>query len=689
MADVRRGRSHPVGATVTREGVNFCVYSKHAARIDLLLFDHAGDPQPSAIVDLDPRENRTYNWWHVLVRGIGAGQLYGYRAHGPTRPALDLRFDPEKLLLDPYALSVANVDGYDRARAAAPGDNTASAMKSVVVDPAAYDWEGEPPRHRAFADAVIYEAHVGGFTRHPSSGVAPERRGTYAGLVEKIPYLQDLGIRSIELMPVQQFDAQNAPHGLNYWGYQPVAWFAPHRGYSSIAGPSGPVDEFRDMVKALHRAGIEVILDVVFNHTAEADERGPTLSLRGLDNPTYYILDPYDPSRYVDTTGTGNTINGNEPVVRRMILDALRHWVQHMHVDGFRFDLASSLSRGEDGSPLARPPILLDIEVDPVLAGAGIIAEPWDVAGLYQVARFPGDRWAVWNGAYRDNVRRFVKSDEGVVGAVADSVSGSAGLFGDLERDPSRSVNFVTAHDGFTLADLVSYDRKHNDANGEEGRDGSDANDSWNCGAEGPSDDPEVESLRRRQIRNFVTILLTSQGRPMLLMGDEVRRTQGGNNNAYAQDNEVSWLDWADVERHADLHRFVRGLIDFNQGSPVFRGEEFWGEPGGAEIAWHGVRLGSPDWGEVSHTLAYELRHAETGLHLHVMLNAYWEPLSFELPDPGAGSRWCRMVDTALEAPDDFADPHVPLESDARTYRLEARSSVVLVAAADLLDAPG
>jgi isoamylase len=681
VPDVLPGASHPVGATVGGDGVNFCVYSRHATRIDLLLFDDPGDAAPSHTIRLDTEKHRTYHWWHAFVRGLRAGQLYGYRAWGPEPTAPGLRFDATKLLLDPYALAVANMEGYSRSGAAATGDNTARAMKGVVVDLAAYDWEADAPLRRPFADAVIYEMHVGGFTRHPSSGLARGRRGTFAGVVDKIPYLRDLGIRSVELMPVQQFDAQASPVGTNYWGYQPVAWFAPHRAYTATPGLLGPVDEFRDMVKALHRAGIQVILDVVFNHTAEGDREGPTLSLRGLDNPTYYILDGDDADVYVDATGTGNTVNGNEPIVRRMILDCLRHWVGHMHVDGFRFDLASSLARGEDGRPLERPPILLDIEADPVLAGTGIIAEPWDAAGLYQVARFPGDRWAVWNGAYRDDVRRFVKGDTRTVGALADRVVGSAGLFAQPDRDPGRSVNFITAHDGFTLADLVSYDVKHNESNGEDGRDGTDANDSWNCGVEGPSDDPTVEALRRRQIRNFLTVLLTSQGRPMLLMGDEVRRTQGGDNNAYAHDDPVSWLDWEGVAVHADLRRFTRGLIRLNQGSPLFRGRRFWGEPGGAEITWHGVRRGAPDWGEQSHTLAYELRDLASETHLHVMLNAYWEPLAFELPEPQRGQRWHRLVDTALAPPGDYSDPPEPLPAGETTYRLEARSAVVLVAA--------
>jgi glycogen operon protein len=676
------GHSYPIGATVEPGGVNFSVYSRNATSIELLLFDSAGAAAPSQVVRLDPEQNRTYHYWHTFVENVGAGQLYGYRAYGPNAPDRGLRFDALKLLIDPYAFATTNNENYRRDKASQPGDNTAYAVKSVVVDPAEYDWEGDMPIRRPFVDAVIYEMHIGGFTRHSSSGIDPSRRGTYAGLIEKIPYLQDLGILAVELMPVQQFDAQAAPVLTNYWGYQSVAWFAPHRGYSSQRDPLGPVNEFRDLVKALHRAGIEVILDVVFNHTAEGDEHGPTLSLRGLDNPTYYLLDADNPARYIDDTGCGNTIDGNETITRRMILDCLRHWVQHMHVDGFRFDLASVLSRGEDGLPLKDPPLLWDIETDPILAGTKVIAEAWDAAGLYQVSSFIGDRWAVWNGQYRDNVRRFIKSDPGTVNNLANSLMGSANLYRQPEREPDRSVNFITAHDGFTLNDLVSFNEKHNQANGEDNRDGSNDNNSWNCGVEGPTEELSVEAIRERQIKNFLTILLMSQGRPMLLMGDEVRRTQQGNNNAYAQDNEISWFDWNDVERQASLLRFVRGLIHFHQRSPLFRDRRFWDQPGGVEVTWHGVYLDHPDLGEDSHTLAFELSHPDSRECLHTMLNAYWEPLTFDLPGLPAGLQWHRLVDTALASPADFNDPPEPMPDNQRQYRLEARSSVILVAGA-------
>ncbi|MBI4899560.1 MAG: glycogen debranching protein GlgX [Actinobacteria bacterium] len=675
------GVSYPVGATVAAGGVNFCVYSRSATGITLALFDQADDAAPAESIRLSPDLNRTYHYWHVFVPGLRAGQLYGYYADGPYQPDQGLVFDPLKLLVDPYALSVALPTGYSRAAAARAGDNTATALKSVVVDPDAYDWEGDQPLKRAFDDSIIYEMHVRGFTAHPSSGVTAATRGTYAGLVEKIPYLRGLGVTTVELMPVQQFDPQDAPDGLtNYWGYQPVALFAPHSPYSSRRHPLGPVDDFRDLVKALHRAGIEVILDVVFNHTAEAGTGGPILSLRGLDNLTYYMVDPASRGTYDDFTGTGNTVNANETIVRRLILDCLRHWVQHMHVDGFRFDLAAVLSRGEDGAPLVDPPILWDIETDPVLAGTKIIAEAWDAAGLYEVTTFVGDRWAVWNGCYRDNLRRFVKGDVGQVRTFADSLLGSASLFQHPDRDPTRSINFVTAHDGFTLNDLVSYGAKHNQANGEDNRDGADTNDSWNCGAEGPTDDPDINQLRVQQIKNFLTALFVSQGRPMLLMGDEVRRTQHGNNNGYCQDNETSWYDWDLTTGSADLLRFVQGFLDVRKGLSLFTDRHFWGEPGSATVAWHGVEIGQPDFSDGSHSLALELSQPGTAEHLHIIFNAYWQPLDFALPDLPVDQRWHRLVDTALPSPDDLTDPPQPLAPGQGRYAVRPRSTVILTA---------
>ncbi len=693
LAPRRKGRSFPLGATPLQEGTNFCVFSKHSTAAQLLLFDHADDPAPSRVIDLDPHINRTYHYWHVFVPGIAAGQIYAYRMDGPFNPAEGLRFDRQKLLLDPYGKCIARPAGRSREAARAPGDNAATALKSVVVDSGAYDWEGDTLLGQPFAKTVIYEMHVGGFTRHPSSGLASAKRGTYAGLIEKIPYLQDLGISAVELLPVFAFDEQDGPPGLgNYWGYQPLGFFAPHPGYSSRPDPLGALDEFRDMVKALHRAGIEVLLDVVYNHTAESDENGPTICFRGLANESYYIL-AKDKARYADYSGCGNTLNANEPIVRRLILDSLRYWVTEMHIDGFRFDLASILSRDEQGRPMASPPILWDIESDPILANIKLIAEAWDAAGLYQVGSFVGDSWKEWNGRFRDDVRAFLKGDDGKARAVAYRLTGSPDVYQHEEREAEQSVNFVTCHDGFTLNDLVSFNAKHNENNHQDNRDGSDENLSWNCGIEGVAGDVEIERLRNRQIKNFLALTLFAIGTPMLLMGDEVRRSQGGNNNAFCQDNDISWFDWGLVERHADIHRFTKMLIALrqNRNLPIHRfrmklRELLRRQP----FQWHGVKLNAPDWGYGSHTLAATVPLLGYQFALHIIINAYWEPLEFEIPrlDKSQES-WRRCVDTHLDSPDDVHDwaaaPHV----QGPTYRAQPRSVVVLFADSDVVKALG
>jgi isoamylase len=679
----QRGKSFPLGATLTPEGVNFSVFSKHGAAVQLLLFHASDATQPSRVIDLDPRVNRTYHYWHVFVPGIDAGQVYAYRVAGPFDPGRGLRFAPDKLLLDPYGKCVARPPGRSREAARHPGDNAATALRSVVVDPGGYDWEGDAPLARPFAKTIIYEMHVAGFTRHPNSGVAPGKRGTYAGLIERIPYLRDLGITAVELLPVFAFDEEEGPPGRgNYWGYQPLSFFAPHGGYSSRPDPLGAIDEFRDMVKALHRAGIEVILDVVYNHTAEGNENGPMICFRGLANDTYYILSE-DKSRYADFTGCGNTLNANEPIVRRLIVDSLRHWVGEMHVDGFRFDLASILTRDQEGRPMASPPILWDIESDPVLANVKLIAEAWDAAGLYQVGRFVGDSWKDWNGRFRDDVRAFLKGDNGMAGALAFRLTGSPDVYRREEREAEQSINFVTCHDGFTLNDLVSYNGKHNDANGEGNRDGANHNLSWNCGVEGPTADPEVERLRNRQVKNFLILTLLATGTPMLLMGDEVRRSQRGNNNAFCQDGEISWFDWSLVEKHADIHRFAKELIalHMNRDLPVERldmtlTELLRRQP----VEWHGVKLNAPDWGHESHTIAATVRLLGYPMLLHLIVNAYWQTLEFEVPKLGAQDSWRRCVDTSRDPPDDICR-WVEAPSLLRSsYRVEPRSIVTLLA---------
>jgi isoamylase len=677
------GSSAPLGATCQPGGVNFSLHARQGDRLELCLFDALEAPEPAAVVTFSGEEHRSGSYWHGWLAGVAPGQLYGYR----------LPADPDCLLLDPYGLALAVPAGYDRQRGqrrAGGGGGWAGAMKSVVADLSSYDWEGDRPLQRPARETVIYELHVRGFTADPSAGVAAERAGTYAGLIDKIPYLQQLGITAVELLPVFAFDAQAAPAGLsNYWGYQPISVLAPHPAYARGSDPLAALNEFRDLVKALHRAGIEVILDVVFNHTAEGASAGPaagpTLSYRGLAANDYYLMqsDGSGGQRDLDVTGCGNSLNANNPVVRRLIRHSLRHWVEQLHVDGFRFDLAAVLSRDEAGNPEPRPPILLDLDSDPVLAGTKLIAEAWDAAGLYEVGSFVGERWQEWNGRFRDDLRHFLKGDSGFAWAAAQRLIGSPDVYGQRGREAELSVNFITCHDGFTLADWVSYDGKHNGANGEANRDGTGDNASWNCGVEGPSQDPEVLALRGRQMRNALCLLLLASGTPMLTMGDEVGRSQSGNNNAYCQDNPTSWFDWTLVERQADLLRFTRELIAFRQRRDVVVDHDALSLADllrRCAVEWHGVEPGQPDWGPDSHSLALSYTSAEHRFRMHVMVNAWWQPLRFTLPPTGlADGRWHRWIDTALPSPDDIAAwAEVPPLPD-HAYQVQPRSVVALV----------
>ena len=676
---MKDGRPYPLGATPAQDGTNFSIFSAHAKAIHLLLFDDEDAAKASRVISLDSARNRTGHYWHINVPGILPGQLYAYRADGPYVPDYGYRFDPNKVLLDPYGKAVCT-SRYSRAAASHRDDNEACSLRSVVVDLKNYHWEGDQPLSLPFRETVIYELHVAGFTRNPNSGVPKETRGTYKGLVEKIPYLRELGVTAIELMPVCQFDWQDAPAGLeNYWGYSPVSFFAPHIGYSSSRSPLGCLDEFRDMVKAFHHANIEIILDVVYNHTAEGGAGGPTISLKGLDNSLYYTLSS-DRSRYADFTGTGNTLNANQSVVRRLIIDSLRYWVSEMHVDGFRFDLASVLSRDESGKPITNAPVFWDIDSDPVLAGTKLMAEAWDAGGLYQVGSFSKDRWREWNGRFRDDVRSFVKSDRGKVLSLRQRFLGSPDLYTGRSHPPEQSINFVTSHDGFTLNDLVSYNEKHNEANEEQNHDGVTENLSWNCGCEGPTKDAGVEALRERQIRNAYTLALLSLGVPLLLMGDEVRRTQRGNNNAYCQNNSNSWFDWELQHKNIGLHRFVSLLIRLRKHFTLnFHGKfmslrEFMSQ---AHIDWHGLQLFSPDLSEDSRTIA-ATGYMDNGSAFHLMLNAYWEPLQFAVPPvSGRDTSWVRIIDTFLSAPQDILD--APGVSVQGSYLVQPRSTVLLI----------
>jgi len=664
-------------------GVNFCVISRFAERVELLLFKNEDDPAPFQVVQLDPRVNRTFLIWHVLVEGLSDGTYYNWRIDGrcDTRET-GCRIDPGKALLDPWATTVSD-RLWNRELACRPGDNLGSAMRCQVLRDT-YDWEGDEPQLVPLNRSIIYEMHVGGFTRHPSAGVA--HPGTFAAVVEKIPYLQDLGITHVELMPVMAFDLQDVPpqtarQGLeNYWGYSTHSFFAPHPHFA--VDPRRARDEFRDMVKALHRAGIGVILDVVFNHTAEGGEGGPTINFRGLGNETFYHLDFSDRRRYRDYTGCGNTVNCNHPMVARFLVDSLLYWVRQMHVDGFRFDLASAMARGEDGNPQYHAPVLWHIELAPLLSRAHIIAEAWDAAGLYQVGDFPGFRWAEWNGRYRDVIRAFVRGDPGLVPEVATRIAGSSDLYEPRERLPMNTVNFVTCHDGFSLWDLVSYNQKHNEANGEDNRDGHNHNLSWNCGIEGPTDDPQILALRRRQARNFIAILMLSQGAVMLLSGDEMLRSKQGNNNTYCQNNAISWVDWGRLDENRSMHEHVRGLIRLRRRHPTLTRNRFLTGRRDAgqdlpDITWHGVGLDNPDWDNpLNRRLAFTLAGATAEEPpLHVMLNMDPGDAEFAIPRLD-GRLWHRAVDTAQEP--SIWEPGAQAAIQPGRVKVGGRSVVVL-----------
>lgn len=674
------GKSFPLGATICESGVNFSIFSKHATGMDLVLFPST-TVERMRIISLDPVKNRTYFYWHVFVPGIVAGQQYGFKAHGPYDVSKGLRFDSGKLLLDPYCRAVAGWEQYDRTAARSPGDNTATALRSIVVDNSGYDWNGDVLPGTPYAETVIYEMHVGGFTRNSNSGVDASKRGTFAGVIEKIAYLKELGVTAVELMPVQEFDPC-ADGRVNYWGYNTLAFLAPHHGYCVGGDAAAGISEFKDMVKALHKAGIEVILDVVFNHTAEGNQDGPTVCFKGLDNPIYYILED-GTGNFCNYSGCGNSFNGNHPVVGRLIMDSLRYWVQEMHVDGFRFDLAAALSRDTHGESLSRPPLLWTIESDPVLAGTKLIAEAWDAAGLYKVGWFvnTSNWYAEWNGPFRDDVRRFVKSDNGTVASLASRIAGSGDIYLDANREPNRSVNFITCHDGFTLRDLVSFNSKHNEANGENNRDGNDANHSWNCGVEGESNDPAVESLRVRQMKNLLSILFLSQGTPMLLMGDEIARTQNGNNNAYCHDDKMTWFDWDKLNEQLELLEFIKKLVRFTQHSEIFKQQKAISaamDDSSVRVIWHGVELWRPDFSADSHSLALTLEHPASAERLHILLNSYWEPLQFELPEVVGGKAWKRIADTSLAPPHDFCWPDKAASVHQIAYLCAPRSVVLL-----------
>lgn len=675
----------PFGAVLHDSGVQFSVFSRHATSMKLLLYDRVEDPDPTEVIEFDRDRNRWGDIWSLFIPGVGAGQLYHFQADGPFIPEQGLRFQPLARLIDPYAKALAG-------EFLPADDGITRPPKCVVIDDH-FDWAGDRHIRRCLSESVIYEMHVRGFTRHESSGA--RNPGTYLGVIEKIPYLQSLGVTAVELMPVHEFptnDFDGKPSRRpNYWGYDPLAFFSPHRGYASSPVPGAQVDEFKQMVKALHEAGIEVILDVVFNHTCEGNEQGPTLSFKGLENSVYYMLEQ-DRRYYRNYSGCGNTINGNHPIVREMIFHCLRHWVHNYHVDGFRFDLASILSRDRNGNLVPNPPLIEVIGEDPLLADTKIIAEAWDAAGAYQVGTFGDKRWAEWNGRYRDDVRRYWRGDSGFRGALATRISGSADLYQPGGRPPFCSINFVTSHDGFTLNDLVSYERKHNEDNGEENRDGDNHNYSENFGVEGPTDLPAIESLRQRQIRNFLATLMISQGVPMFVAGDEFRRTQHGNNNAYCQDNEISWIDWRLAEQYQDLVRFARSLIHFRRHQPTVRRHTFLtgqtGPDGIPDVAWFGPDGNLVDWHASDLPLSCLLKSPPVdedpqceGRDILIFMNSASDAAEFHVPELARRFAWSTFVDTRNAAPNDiFPEWNGPvLEMDAPLVMLP-KSMAIFVA---------
>jgi isoamylase len=685
---ITRGRSLPLGASAFPDGINFALLCRHGTQATLVISPLEDNTPVLTEIELHPLRNRTGDHWHVRVGGLPAAFRYGWRVDGPRGGGH--RFDPSTVLLDPAATALSNGAVWGQSLEPEPHRS----VRRSVFFRRPFDWQEDVPPRTPLEDSIIYELHVRGFTCHPSAGVA--HPGTFAGLVEKIPYLQQLGITAVELLPIHEFDECDCPFTnpetgerlRNFWGYNSIAFGAAKTAYAASGKEHGQVIEFREMVRAFHAAGIEVILDVVFNHTGEGDYRGRTYSFRGLDNELYYLLGPG--GDYLNFSGCGNTVNCNHPVVRTLLLNCLHYWVADMHVDGLRFDLASILGRDYRGNVLVEPPAVEMIAEDGVLADTKLIAEPWDAAGLYQVGRFPyGRRWSEWNGSYRDDVRHFWRGDEGCVGLLATRLCGSADLYEATGRLPRHSVNFITCHDGFTLWDLVSYDRKHNEANGEDNRDGLDDNVSWNCGVEGPTTDPAVLALRRRQAKNFIATMLLSQGVPMLLAGDELLRSQGGNNNAWCQDNETSWLDWRLADQNADHLRFVREMIALRKRHSALRRQGFFRGQGPLgtfqpDIIWHGVEPGQPDFSFHSRTLAFAVDGSMTGREpdrdLYVAMSAWKEALSFRIPASPGGKIWRRAVDTALPSPQDIVrldeGPRVPAET---RYAMAPFSVVVLV----------
>ncbi len=695
MEQVRKilpGYPLPLGVHLHNDGAQFNLFSRNASRVTLQLFDHPEETAPSAAIELDPMHFRTGDIWHVWVEGIKEGQYYAYRLYGPYQPGQGHRFNKHKLILDPYAKSLSHrpfcefnaAKGYDLSSSEedfsfSNHDNADAAPRCMVISDT-FDWQGDTPLRRPWSETIVYETHVKGLTIHASSGVA--HPGTFRGILEKIPHLKELGITALEFLPIQEFnenelDTANPFSGeplKNYWGYSTVAFFAPKGRYAASREDGAQITEFKEMVRGLHKAGIEVILDVVFNHTAEGNERGPTISFRGLDNSIYYMLEP-NKRLYKNYSGCGNTLNCSHPVVRQFIIDCLVYWVLEMHVDGFRFDLASVMGRDQEGNIMKNPPLLEEIAEHPILRHTKLIAEAWDAAGAYQVGSFPGHLWSEWNGRFRDDVRRFWRGDPEMIADFASRICGSADIYQRSGKEPVNSINFVTCHDGFTLNDLVSYDRKHNEANGLGNSDGTNADYSYNHGAEGPTHDPYIERERLRQIKNMIATLFISRGVPLFLGGDEFRRSQQGNNNAFCQDNEISWYNWELLKQNREVFRFTSEMIRFRSRHAPLRDVKFYTD---RDIAWYNWDGVSPDWGPENRSFACMIFGDED---LYLMFHSDFVDRRFEVPRARNGKPWRVAVDTSKNSPDDVANAGEEKVLEPQDHcLLTARSLVILVA---------
>lgn len=678
------GSPWPLGSSVCGDGVNFSVAAPDATQVELLLFEHSEATTPSHVIPLQPERHRSGDYWHAHVAGVGIGCCYGYRVWGPVSSA-GKGFHPNKVLLDPCARAIGGWQGYQRAKATGDGDNTAHCLKAIVTERERFDLQRHPrPRH-SWRKTVIYELHPGGFTRASDSPAADEHRGSVLGLIDALPHLKELGVTAVELLPSMAFDPDDAPEGRqNYWGYSPLSWFAVHQGYVAGDDPLAGRQQLRQLVAACHDAGLEVFVDVVYNHTTEGSPEGPALSWRGFGDRAYYLQS--EEGYYQDVSGCGNSIAANRSIAVQLILDSMRCWAVELGVDGFRFDLGAALTRGDNLVPLEQPPLFEAMEADPELADIKLVGEPWDCGGLYRLADFPARRVGTWNGRFRDDLRRFWKGDEDTAWPMAQRLAGSPDLYGGEPAAPGRSIQFITAHDGFTLHDLVSYNAKHNLANGEDNRDGDSHNNSWNHGVEGPSTDKAINTLRERQMRNMLCTLMLSVGTPMLLMGDEVQRSQGGNNNCWCQDNPLGWMHWSWDTQGQAQKQFVQRLVRLRQQllhvlDPVQPLADD-GSRGGLWRQWHGVKLGYPDWASWSHCFAWSIHCPEKGVRLWCGMNAYFKALHFDIPASASG--WRRVIDTGLPAGEDL--PAEPPLWHPPSAPMESRSLMLLVAADETLD---